>query len=356
VYGDSYPFAGVYSPDFWRVHLGKRLTSIVAADGGDIVAHIGLLRPQIGSTDVFAVYSVLDPAYRHRVAEIATAARDTIRRLSGAQSWRSALACIYEAVPTMRSIADGVLRSREVAIVPGYFPSAAIHARGERISRPRLREIHAHRRHGLLTHRVFGPDTHAGAAVYLPERHREIGMLLYAPLGLERRFADQSTDSYPPRSASKSSVERSSFRAHGSHHLLVSPQNVDLRAPLEPRSWDGNAPVYLYVDAFDPRCPAVAEHLENQGYRFAGIVPVTFGRDSVVYFKETEPYVDRAPFPSARARMLSRYIEDYDLRAALDVIVPRDRIITVTTPPQHDRRSAPASGPPPLGALMSGDH
>jgi hypothetical protein len=62
-------------------------------------------------------------------------------------------------------------------------------------------------------------------------------------------------------------------------------------------------------------------------------VPAVFGHDSIFYFKETEPYVDRSPFSTARARMLSRYIEDYDLGAALDVVIPQSGIVTVSAPP-----------------------
>jgi hypothetical protein len=324
LYGDTYSTMGVYDVDYWRTNVGRRLTSLAVSDHGEIVAHLALVRLGAGAADVFVTHAALHPRYQHHGGEITGLTRDVVRRLGIRQQWGSTLACLHEtAVPTGQFAAT-VLRSREVAILPDYFQYGSGTAQ--------------RRRHGLLTHRSFGRDRFPGATVYLPERHREIARILYAPLGLERQIADPAQPkrvvTAPPwKSVSPVPVERVPFRSHGSYHLLVSPQRFDPRRPIEPRSWNGSAPVYVYLDSFDPACPVVAEHLEAQGYRFGGVVPAVFGHDSIFYFKETEPYVDRSPFSTARARMLSRYIEDYDLGAALDVVIPQSGIVTVSAPP-----------------------
>jgi hypothetical protein len=129
-----------------------------------------------GAADVFVTHAALHPRYQHHGGEITGLTRDVVRRLGIRQQWGSTLACLHEtAVPTGQFAAT-VLRSREVAILPDYFQYGSGTAQ--------------RRRHGLLTHRSFGRDRFPGATVYLPERHREIARILYAPLGLERQIAD----------------------------------------------------------------------------------------------------------------------------------------------------------------------
>lgn len=332
VYGGTFPVKGVYDPAFWAAQLGKRFVSIVAEDGGDIVAHLAVHRDGTNPVDSFISLAVIDPAYRHSTNEIAQEAGAMIRGLARRQGWCSCTAFVYEDVRAMQAISDSIVRSKEVAILPGYLPASPVKARGERLSHKRFHAERGSRRHGLVTQRIFNPATVAPLTIYVPDRHREICRLLYAPLGLERRMAPNS----PGHSGvvSTGAIERSYHRGLGTYHTFVTPSGVSSHTSLEPNGWDGSKALFVYADLGDPRCPDFAESLENQGYRFCGIVPLVRGRDSIVFFKETEPYLDRTPFESPRARMLSRYIETYDIARALDVLVPTDRIVAPASPPR----------------------
>lgn len=326
VYGETFPVKGVYDPEFWAAQLGKRFVSIVAEDGGDIVAHLAVHQDGALGTDSFISLPVIDPAYRHSAADITHAAAETVRRLARRQGWRSISGFVYEDVRAMQAIPDAILRSKEVAILPGYLPARPVKARGERLSPRRLEAERGLRRHALMTQRIFSPSAVQPLAIFVPERHREICRILYAPLGLDRALvSDPQTPCITP---SIDSIERSYHRGLGTHHIFVRPSGVAKHTALEPKGWDGSKALFVYVDLGDPACPEFCASLEDQGYRFSGIVPLVRGRDSIVFFKETEPFLDRSPFTSPRARMLSRYIETYDIAQAIDVLVPNERILT----------------------------
>ncbi len=324
MYGSTFPVRGVYDQAFWAAQLGKRFVSIVAEDGGDIVAHIAVHRDPRSPTETFVSLPVIDPAYRHSTTEIAHAASATIGSLARRQGWRSMIGFVYEDIRAMQAIPEAVLRSKEVALLPGYLPALPVKARGERLSHKHLLAERGSRRHALVTQRVFSPSSFAPLRVYVPARHREICRILYAPLGLERRL--EMAEQKGSIAATTNPIERSYHRGLGTHHVFVSPSGIPNHTALEPKGWDGSKSLFIHVDLSDPRCPEFSESLEDQGYRFCGIAPFFGGRDRIVYFKETEPYLDRAPFSSARARMLSRYIETYDIAQALDILVPADRI------------------------------
>lgn len=324
VHGEAHPVAGVYSVDCWRRLCGRRLVSLVVVADDELVAHIGLYRTSPRSPDVAVAFASVDPAYERHLGDITALLRGAVRRLAITQRLGACLGVIDEETPLLSAFLEGVLRPREVAILPGFVTPPV--SRG---ARPDGHMPEAGRTHGLVVHRLFGPDRLAGTPVFVPEHHREMTRLLYAPLGLERRIGTAETPASPERLSQRRPVERFAVRAHGCHHLFVEPDLFNPAAALEPRSWDGVTPIYLYLNALHPTCPAVAEAVENQGYRFAGILPLINGRDSLVYFKESEAYVDRTPFAQARARMVSRYIEGYDLSAALDVVVPKERIVLV---------------------------
>jgi hypothetical protein len=327
VYGDTFPLKGVYDPNFWGAQLGKRFISIVAEDRGDIVAHIALHRDATSPGDTILSLPVVDPAYRHSSTDITRAAMETVRRLARTQGWRSCTGFVYEGIRAMQTVPAAILHSKEVAILPGYLPEEPIKARGERLSRRHLVSERGSRRHALVTQRVFTPSSiSATAPIHLPANHREICRLLYAPLGLKRTFAEPTGEAV---GAQLPGIEKIYHRARGSYHLFLSPSALKSTRDIEPRSWNGHKALFAYVNLFDPGCPAMCRSLEDRGYRFCGIAPLLRGRDSVVFFKESEPYRDRSPFSSPRARMLSRYIETYDISQALDILIPADRISVV---------------------------
>ena len=338
VYGDSFPLPGVYDPEFWRAQMGRRFISLVAEDRRDIVAHLAIHTDHGSPSDTVISLPVIDPAYRQSSQDITRAAAETVRRLARTQHWRSCTGFVYEGVRAMETIPTTLLNSKEVALLPGYLPSEPIRARGERLPHRRLFHARGSRRHALVTQRIYSGDTASSdLPLFVPTHHREICRILYAPLGLKRCFAADGTQR---EVALNQPIELSYHRGLGAYHLFITPSLINGPLNLEPRTWDGHKALFVYMNLHDPACPSACGELENQGYRFCGIAPClptkstvagkagSLTRDSIVFFKETEAYRDRAAFASPRAQMLSRYIETYDIGQALDLLVPTARLLS----------------------------
>ena len=67
-YGDSYDAAWVYDPDRGgrRLRRGTLWSTVGIADGGEVVAHVGLARQRPDDDVAESGQAVVDPEYRGR--------------------------------------------------------------------------------------------------------------------------------------------------------------------------------------------------------------------------------------------------------------------------------------------------
>lgn len=261
-YGDSYDAAWVYDP----TEIGRRITrgvlhsTVGLADGGELVAHVGLVRTRPDDDVAESGQAVVDPEFRgHHLFTL-------LKRRAADWATRTGLFGLYSeatAAHPYSQRANVALGAVETGVLLGYIPASveytAIDAR-------------AHRQSVVLFY-LKTNDGHA-RPVYPPASDREMITRIVANAGLRGAVADAPSGARIPRSGDVHLEERTDH-----NHLVVTARTVghDLLDSLAAardgafaRSIDC---VYVDLPLADPGTQLVGDGVRDLGFAFGGVFP-----------------------------------------------------------------------------------
>lgn len=328
-YGSRFPLHAVYDMRFWKTGLGSRFTGVGVFEGREMVAHLAIAPDRFDRRLVHLALPACEPELLGSLGELAPGIWSLVERQARKQGWRTVSFPIFSDVKELQLLGVELFGMSEAAILPCYYPLTNLRpatVRQYRSAAAPGRPLSGLRVPLLLALRTIGAAD-MQAELYAPSVHLEMVRFLYEPFGLQRGFASSSgARSAAGLSADARAIERYYLHKSGVSHAFVQPsllsgreiQQLDLRTR-------GQRTSYVYVSLHDPQCPFTCASLEENGFRFCGVLPAYKGRDNIVYFKAAEPVLDRELFSSARARALASYIEDYNLPRALRLLPERAR-------------------------------
>lgn len=320
-YGSFFPLAPVYQGKFWKSHAGTRFTSLGVWQGRKIVAHLAI-RPDRDNPQHVQIYlPVCDADFTSAPVEIHQQLVEIVERQAERHAWELLYCFAVSDIQTMRFLADGLLGTQEVAIWPRCLPTAS----GETGAGVPYSETASYRRHITVTQKLIGS---AGVnqsqapgediPLYVPAWHQQICSWLYSTLGLTRIFytsfehAKVKQQFLPAFSADRRSVETRTYR-HTKVSLSCIEPNLagDFRQVLRQLAQVSGLYSFVSVNMRDPATPAFCLALEENGYRFCGVLPFHRGKESILYCNDAAR-LSSAEELGASPSPLARYIEKYN--------------------------------------------
>jgi RimJ/RimL family protein N-acetyltransferase len=301
-YGDSYDATWVYDPDqvAERLRRGTLWSTVGVADGGEVVAHVGLARQRPDDDVAESGQAVVDPEYRGRhlftLLKRRAADRAAERGLFGLYSEATA------AHPYSQR-ANVALGAVETGLLLGYIPATvayeAIDARPHRQS--------------VVLYYLRTNDGHR-RPVYAPRRDRKMveSILQRAGLrGVVHDAADAPTDA-PTLSVSDVHVEDRDD--HNDRVVTVRTVGDDLLDAILHARDDALARaadcVYVDLPLADPGTQHHGDGLRELGFTFGGIFPNRLHDCDVLRYQ----YLDRVTLDTSDIALASdhgRELLDY---------------------------------------------
>ena len=248
------------------------------------------------------------------ISGLAEALWKAVSHTAQRQGWESIYKYISTGDDRIQPILARAFGLADTAIYPGYRSSAI---RSRRHGHPSSESVMVDISPPVVVaQRALSPNSGSETPVYVPEQHLEMVRCLYEPLGLKRTFCASSEGVHeaPAIAADAQGVELRSFRHTGLCQLFVQPSLLSSfqRAAVEVDAARFNDCV-VFVNLFDSRTPAFCEFLEENGFRFSGIVPLLQGRDSILYSRRRSGLIDEGSFSTAKAKTLASYIQSYSV-------------------------------------------
>jgi len=297
-YGDSYDAAWVYDPAevAERLRRGTLWSTVGIADGGEVVAHVGLARQRPDDDVAESGQAVVDPEYRGR--HLFT----TLKRRAAAQAADRGLFGLYSeatAAHPYSQRANVALGAVETGLLVGYIPATveyeAIDARPHRQS--------------VVLYYLKTNDGHT-RPVYAPPRDRAMVASIIERAGLRGTVRDASDE---PSSAN-TDLHVDDRDDHNDRVVTVRTVGDDLLdAVLAARDVAlAHAADCVYVDLplADPGTQRHGDGLRELGFTFGGIFPNRFHDCDVLRYQ----YLDRVTLDTSDIALASdhgRELLDY---------------------------------------------
>lgn len=308
-YGEQFPFRGVYDREFWHRSAGSRLMSLLAVNRHEVLAHLAARPEPHNPQTVQICFPACADGFQSEAVSAARQAWKMLSSVAERQQWHSIYFGSFSDIELMQRIGLEALEVSTCAILPGYIP----------VQNPRC----ASRRGNALStrsHVAVGSRTlisHSGvdSPLFIPERHRDIVTELLTSAGRADcldRLSAPTASSATISADSAQGIEQRFMRDWESLHILVRPGKLDdFSQPLNlAREYHLGSP-FIFVDARDPRCPAMCDHLEANGFGFCGILPDVFGTETLAYSHSDAP-IDARDFICPQARRLAHYMTEND--------------------------------------------
>ena len=314
-YGSSYPFAGVYKPNFWLRHGqrtgSKRFLDVVAVDGRSFVGHVSIKFDR-ESEQGELVFIALDPATRQQIFAVSRALWRTLLNVASHQGWCGIHHYCPVNHPANQLVSVKCFGAREISLLPNYALAGLC-------VNPRLP-----RQDGRLSILVMCDMLRRRgskeAVLYPPQAHAEIIRELYASVDAPVEFgaAGVPVQQRVCPSGSEDQVQHSAagvssrfLLRFGVRHLTITPSEVSdfslLRASVAEIS-SGPDRLFVQVALDDPLCTKACSVLEDLGFCFCGVLPPLLGRHYAIYSVFSKDDVRRLALYSYQARKLFRHI------------------------------------------------
>ncbi len=309
-YGASYPAKEVYDPEHWyspdndcfNAELGRCMTSMVAAHGNRIVAHMAL-RHEPHSRRIEFLYPAIHPAYRKRVFEFCRLFWNTISDLAERQQWELVYFYNVLAHPMWQLVANKCFNSIETAIIPASINGGSFARRQD--SRSSF----------LVMYNIFGAKHASPRPFFAPREHREFIASQFESAGLLRIPGSSSADfkfhSSPELGTDGASlVHKEGF---GIYSVLVDPEKLrglaEIDGCTQQLSQKQKERCILSIALDSEFAPEVCRYATENGYRFCGVQPLDYGRDRVIYSKFDPACLSSISLYSPHAKRLRDYLE-----------------------------------------------
>ncbi len=292
VYGDGYPIETYYIPErLVEANRQGSIRSVVARIGsGDVVAHAALHRSSPPNPNLFEFGVGLTlPAYRRTNAF--SAISELIMSLPGSpgiDGFYGEAVCNHT-ITQKYCLRVGAL---ETAVEPALMPAGIY--RGGAAGTGRV---------GCIVY--SRADVDERRKLHLPPRYREELLWLLADLNLDRELLAADGAAVNGQAA----IATSRFADAGvARCTVVSPgeeltaQVAELERELRRENY---ALVQIFLDLGQAWSGRVVEQLYQQGFSFAGLLPIWFGTDALLLHKHfVDPEYDSMQIYSDRGRRL----------------------------------------------------
>jgi GNAT superfamily N-acetyltransferase len=300
-YGDSYDAAWVYDPGqvAERLRRGTLWSTVGIADGGELVAHVGLARQRPDDEVAESGQAVVDPDYRGR--HLFT----LLKRRAADQAAERGLFGLYSeatAAHPYSQRANVALGAVETGLLLGYIPATveyeAIDAKPHRQS--------------VVLYYLKTNDGHR-RPVYAPPRDRRMVESILQRAGLRGVVRDACDVAQPP-SPSTSDLHVDDRDDHNDRVVTVRTAGDDLLESVLTARDDALARaadcVYVDLPLADPGTQRHGDGLRELGFAFGGIFPNRLHACDVLRYQ----YLDRVtldPSDIALASDHGRELLDY---------------------------------------------
>lgn len=308
-YGEDYPFMNIYRPQFWRSHIGRRFTSLVAILDGDVVAHVAIQPNPNNLTTVQLSY----PAFDRSALDHEEKIRDKFQEIILSQLKRKAAAISLDLEilsPLFKSgFSKAIIDSSEVAIIPGYLLAPLRETKRSGNNRISL----------LVRQKVINYQSNSTIKLSAPRKHHAICQQLFKNIGLTRDLIsspDNQISSNLTFSADLRPWRINYYPIHGLTHLFVQPSLIGKENRSSLRKLTGlDKTVIAYIDMRDPQCALFCESLEELGYKFSGVMTAYHERENIIYTNTSESSIEIEELNSECSKALAHYIENNDWSA-----------------------------------------
>lgn len=281
VYGENYPYRGVYNRQFWRSHIGTRFTSIVAHQDGDIFAHLAL-EPDIGNPKNLQLsLMAYDPERSDLISEVSSAGWDVVTSQS-LRNGRDLYYCLaFADSPETIKFLDDIVDARTVAICPAYLPKWR-RGWGEPTALSRNGSLPT-RQTAVVMVRPFDRGSPRSLSLRAPEQYQQLIEALLAP-SWQPTFTSAAVLSEANDATNGPAVERFLYRETGVVQVFIRPGKVLSASEIkEAVSAEEDLIPYARVDLGYPSGLEACETLETQGWVFLGVIPELQGICSALY-------------------------------------------------------------------------
>lgn len=325
-FGDKFPIAGAYDPQFWKSHIGSRFVSLLGiSQDKQIVGHLAYApdREVPGHVQIlfpFCDCDCPDPG-DCLTKEFGQKAWQAIYHQSQRQNWQAVYFFAISSSKSMQIFAEEVMQASCVAVLPYYLINSvepSLNAQTPSISMSS---------HVLVYEKLLSACDLSELPLYAPNTHQSLLTELADNLKCELSFesapkAARKTRAKPALGSAQTSIKeniaeavnRTYFAQTEVAHIFVKPSaladahftSVDLKLDKAKAS-------YLFVDARDPACIEFSQKLETMGLYFCGLFPFLGGQHNIVFSdhsKYNNELGSRLIF-SDSARALAAYIELY---------------------------------------------
>jgi len=261
-YGDSYDAAWVYDPDeiAARLRRGVLRSTVAVAGSGEVVAHLGLTRPQPDDDVVESGQAVVDPGFRGR--HLFT----MLKRHAAAAAARDGLFGLFSeatAAHPYSQRANVALGAVETGVLLGYIPASVEYT---------AIDVADHRQSVVLYY-LKTNDGHA-RPVYAPTRDRAMVKRIMTRAGLRGTVVDAPAE---PASPARSDLHVDDRSDHNDRIVTVRTVGRDLLVAVE-RARDealanGADCVYVDLPLADPGTQHRGDGVHELGFGFGGVFP-----------------------------------------------------------------------------------
>ena len=318
-YGESYPLRKVYDPQFWRAHAGFRFTSIVALYADQPVMHLALHPERNGTDRVQLCLMANHPDLlttgvdRERLRqELRTKISEILNSLGARQNWQLLYQFIFDGISYPATHTDRITHRENTTetfattFCPQYLTSSSASLSSG--VQQRCKDV-------ILAQRVISTARAQQRRLYVPRAHANIVEQLYRPLGWPRSFSSSSHGrklrDRATIPADFPAVDQRTYSRTGVSHMFLQPSLIRSEKSVIKALKNAETPsCFAFINATDPSCPSLAEKLEENSFRFCGVVPLLEGRDSLAYWRSDPQWLDSA---LTQSHPLASYIKSYSL-------------------------------------------
>lgn len=259
-YGDSYVPAFFYDPEEIRSRLADhRLESLVAmTQDGEIVGHMGLMRPHPQALTVELGSAIVDPRYRgHGLLARLGSALVEVTRSRGAVGYQHYQTTAHAIIQR----AAGETGAVETGVMLAYIPAGTEY-------RDLLAAAPQGRLAAVSVYQALGPAP--AREVALPRRYRAMLREIYARAGLPRREIDPCSEEMPRHAKVETDFdpERALLRIdveHAGADLLALVGELERAYPSDVTHVD--------LSLADPAAERAVDDLRGAGFFFCSLLP-----------------------------------------------------------------------------------
>jgi hypothetical protein len=322
-YGREHPYQKVYETDFWSTSMQTRLdnkgmVSIVAVRDDEFIGHLAFdHNPETGAAQL--LLPAIDPEHRNKLFPMIRAFWRHIEQTAQRQQWKLITTFNLTSQPLLQLLAAKCFHCETTALLPstGCIEQSDGIPNAETLQCSSVVVMfHIIQHHSLDSHILYPPLHHA-------EKVKEImdGFNLPRVYALDYNGAEDAESGSDLSSAAACSIgdakgfSLQSLKRLGIHVLQINPAalcNLPAAASLIERL--ENAPkirrntLIVQVAMDSPKCPALCEQLEERGYRFCGVSPLTGGHDFVAYARFEDAVIKRPTLYTERSKSLREYM------------------------------------------------